>query len=74
MIVARLMGLQNSPSGLLVQVRWKGLPSSEDTYEPLSRVHEDVPQMLDRLLIRKNISPELAAKARSDIAILNKGV
>lgn len=32
MVVARLMGLTDSTNGLLVHVRWKGLPDSEDTY------------------------------------------
>lgn len=74
MPVARLMQLVDSPDGLKVQVRWKGLPNSEDTMEPLERVYEDVPQMLLRLLGRKNTPLGLANKARSIIGLSNGGV
>lgn len=70
MVVARLMGLEESPEGLLVQVRWKGLPASEDTYETLERIRQDVPQMLERLLTRKNVPNSLVTKARSDLSTL----
>ena len=63
--VARLMRLGDTEDGLKVIVRWKGLPNSEDTEESLERVFEDVPQMLLRLLRRKNTPVSLAEKARS---------
>ena len=69
MPVTRLMKLIEEPNGLMVQVCWKGLPASEDTLEPLARVAEDVPQMLERLLSRKNGDPRLIAKARRAISL-----
>ena len=67
--VARLLRLEDKPEGLMVAVRWKGLTNSEDTLEPLDRVYKDVPQMLVRLLQRKYTPKDLAAKARSLLAL-----
>lgn len=53
MEVQRLLGLVDTGDGLMVQVRWKGLPDSEDTKEPLRKVHEDVLELLVKLLRRK---------------------
>ena len=69
MPVARLMRLVDSPDGLLVQVRWRGLCDSEDTLEPIGRVYEDVPQLLWKLLRRKNTPSNLVAKARRVLAL-----
>ena len=69
MPVARLMKLVDTPDGLKVQVRWKGLSISEDTLEPLKRIYEDVPNMLERLLKRKNTPIELATAARSELSL-----
>ena len=69
MSAARLMSLVDTEDGLKVIVRWKGLPNSEDTEEPLERVFEDVPQMLLRLLRRKNTPAPLAEKARSLLSL-----
>lgn len=68
MPVVRLMNLVKTCSRLKVQVHWNGLPHSENTFEPLANFHKVVQQMLHRLLERKNVSLELAAKARSEIA------
>lgn len=67
--VARLMRLVDDPNGMKVLVRWKGLPNSEDSLEPLARVFEDVPQMVTRLLHRKNTPSDLADKARRVFAL-----
>jgi transposase InsO family protein len=69
MPVARLMRLYEDEDGLKVVVRWKGLSHSEDTSEPLRHVYEDVPDMLIRLLQRKNTPQDLAAKARTVLAL-----
>ena len=64
MLVARLMGLLDTDDGVMVQVRWKGLSSHEDTTEPFARVFEDVPQLLKHLLDWKIIPPDWVQKAR----------
>jgi hypothetical protein len=64
MPVARLMRLVDSPDGLEVQGRWRGLPDVEDTLEPIGRVFEDVPQLLHKLLRRKKVPVNLVTKAR----------
>lgn len=70
MPVARLMRLEETDDRTLkVVVRWKGLPHSEDTLEPLHRVYEDVPRMLLRLLQRKSTPQRLAEKARRALAL-----
>lgn len=37
MEVQRLMGLVDTDNGLMVQVRWQGLPESEDTLETIEK-------------------------------------
>jgi len=64
MPVSRLLRLIDDPNGLMVQVRWRGLPDSEDTLEPISRVYEDVPELFLKLIERKNTPQDLAARAR----------
>ena len=53
MEVQRLMKLVQEEGQLKVHVRWKGLPNSEDTLEPLNSIYADVPELLMRLLRRK---------------------
>jgi len=74
MPVARLMRLVDDPDGLKVQVRWRGLPTSEDTLEPFERVFEDVPDMVMRLLRRKNTPASLVTKARRALDLMEGGV
>lgn len=69
MIVQRLMGLVKSLDELHVQVRWKELPSSENTLEPIRQVQEDVHGLVSKLLQRKNTPSHLAGKARSEIGL-----
>ena len=63
MPVQRLMHLVETDAGLMVRVRWRGLPASEDTDEPIQRVHEDIPGLFQKLLLRKNTPSRLAEKA-----------
>lgn len=67
MPVARLINLVKVDDALKVLVRWKGLSSQNDSLEPLQYVFEDVPQMLNRLLKRKNTPAESAQQARDAI-------
>ena len=69
MPVQRLMRLVQSDDGLMVQVRWKGLPASEDTLEPISKVYEDVPELFLKLLRRKNTPSDLVDKVRSALSL-----
>ena len=69
MVVARPMRLEEHDDGLYVVVHWKGLPHSEDTLEPLGKVYEDLPRMLERLFTRKNTPTHLAEKARILLAL-----
>lgn len=69
MVVSRLMALLDSADGMKVQVRWKGLPKFEDSLQSLATIFEDVPQMLVRLLDRKNTPRDLAKKVRNILGI-----
>ena len=69
MVVSRLMRLVESEDGLHVVVRWKGLPHSEDSMEPLGRIYEDVPQMVLRLTNRKSTARDLTDKARAALSL-----
>lgn len=42
MVLQRLMRLLNTKDGLIIYVRWRGLPDSEDTVEPIVKIFEDV--------------------------------
>lgn len=65
MPVSRLMKLEKIGNKIMVHVRWKGLPASDDTLEPIAHVYHDVPQMLTKLLKRQNIDKQLANDAKS---------
>lgn len=52
----RLIGPVKTGKGIQVQIRWRGLPKSEVTLEPVNRVLEDVPQLFRKLLGHKNVS------------------
>ena len=68
MIVSRLMRLEKTPTDLCVRVRWRGLTSSEETLEPIGRVHADVPQLFMRLLIRKR-QPLVSLLPKLDVSL-----
>lgn len=69
MPVSRLMKLVDDSGKLYIQVRWKGLSPSDDTLEPLKRVYEDVPQLVIKLLHRKNTSADLSQRARTELGL-----
>ena len=69
MPVSRLLRLLDTEDGIKVLVRWKGLPDTEDSAEPLQNVYEDVPQLLLKLLNRKNTPQDLAEKARTALSL-----
>lgn len=69
MPVQRLMGLVETKNGLMVQVRWRGLPDSEATMEPVVKVYEDVTHLFCKLLARQNTPAELVSKARRELRI-----
>ena len=54
MPVARLLRLKDTEDGLHVVERWKGLPDTEDTLEPIERVFEDLPEMVKRVFAQKH--------------------
>lgn len=60
MQVARLMKFVDDPGGNKVHVRWKGLPDTEDTLQPIEKVYEDVLKMLTNLLQSKSTPKALA--------------
>ena len=74
MDVQRLMRLIDSDEGLKVQVRWRGFSESDDTSEPLQKIYEDVPELLLKLLRRKNVPKDLFAKARRELHLSERGV
>lgn len=65
MPLSRLLRLVEQDGDLFVLVRWKGLSSSDDTPEPLSRVFEDVPALTRKLLQRKSTPGNLRCKAHA---------
>ena len=69
MVVSRLLGLEETPDGIYVRIRWKGLGTKKDTLEPIARVNEDVPVLIAKLLSRKSTPAGLAEKVRSKIAL-----
>lgn len=53
MSVQRLMRLVDTEEGgLMLKIRGRRLPDSEDTLEPVSKIYEDVSQLLKKLLLR----------------------
>ena len=67
MPIHRLINLKKQDNEIMVHVRWKGLPTSQDTLEPLNNVYEDVPQMLTRVLNRKSPNSTLVSEARKQL-------
>lgn len=67
MVVHRLMELVQTNDGIHVRIRWRGLPDSEDTLEPVAQVYQDVPDLLLKLLKRKNTPVHLANQLREEL-------
>lgn len=64
MPVQRLLNFVEAAVRVHMQVRWKGLPTTEKPLEPFVKVSEDVLAMLKRFLARKNIDPDVLRKSR----------
>lgn len=69
MPVSRLMKLVDENGTVFVHVRWKGLTPTDDTLEPVARVHEDVPEMLVKLLNRKTTPADLRKRVRDELGL-----
>lgn len=69
MPVTRLMMLYDDFDGIKVRMRWKGIPHSDDNFELLRQVFEDVSAMLVCILDRKNIPPDWAQNVRGLLRI-----
>ena len=67
MPIHQLIDLKKQDNEIMVHFRWKALPTSQDTLEPLKNVYEDVPQMLTRLLNRKTTNSTLVSEARKQL-------
>lgn len=74
MSVSRLMKLVMDRSYLKVIVRWRVLPASEDTREPVQQIFGNVPILLQRLLKRKNTPRDLVLRACKLLRISKKRV
>ena len=68
-VVSRLLGLEETPDGIHVRIRWKGLDTKDDTLQPIARVNENVPVLFSKLLSRKSTPSVLAEKVRSKLAL-----
>lgn len=55
-----LVRLVDSEDGLMMQIRWRGLPDSQDTVESIAQVEKDVPTLFVKLSNRKNTPVALA--------------
>lgn len=69
MPVARLFRLVEQDNKLYVLVRWKGFSDANDTLELVTRVYEDVPQLLLKLLRRKATGAQLRAKSCFELGV-----
>lgn len=62
MVVSRILSVGETPDSLFVRVCGKGFETSEDSLEPIAGVYEDVPAILERLLLHKITPSRPAAK------------
>lgn len=46
----RPLRLVGTDDGIKVHIRWKGLLSTEDKFEPIQQVYEDVSALLEKIL------------------------
>lgn len=51
----------------MAQVRWRDLPESDDTLEPVARVCEDALQLFKKLHAGKNAPSHLVKNARREL-------
>lgn len=70
MPVAGLLRLhEDEKRELYVVVRWKGLSAKDDTMERTGRVHEELPELLMKLINRKITSQKLRDKAHAVLGL-----
>lgn len=68
-VVQRLMKLTDIDGKLVIHARWRGLPKSKNTLEPLRQIYDDLPALFRNLLARKNTPGNLAHCARDELGI-----
>jgi hypothetical protein len=51
--ISELLDIRSSTSGFEVLVRWLGFETSDDSWEPLQQIYEDIPLILHDFLIQK---------------------
>lgn len=56
------MRLINIDNGLMLQVRWSGLPEWDDTVELLQKIYEVVSDLMLKLHLRKYFPEDQVAK------------
>ena len=63
-IVQRLCEHRMADTGMELRVRWLGFDQTHDTWEPLARLAEDVPDLVERYLYAKRADPRCARATR----------
>jgi hypothetical protein len=53
--ISELVDIKRTTSGFSVLVRWLGFDSSDDTWEPIEQLFEDIPLILHDFLIQKRM-------------------
>jgi hypothetical protein len=51
--ISELLDIRSSSSGYEILVRWLGFDKSDDTWEPVQQIFEDIPLILHDFLIQK---------------------
>ena len=74
MQISRLLRFELMSDGIKVAVRWKGLPKSCDTLEPVAQIHQDVPDLLKKLLARKSTPSNIADLVKQQLDLGKRGV
>lgn len=67
MVDHQLTKLLTVENNIMEHVRWRGLLDSEDTFEPLKQIYEDVPELFLKILKRNNSPTKLIEKACSQL-------
>ena len=63
-IVQRLCEHKMTDAGLTIRVRWLGFDATHDTWEPLDKLAEDVPELVEPFLYSKRADPRCARALR----------
>lgn len=70
--VHRMLLLEDSKGGLMITIHWRGLPPSEDTLEPIAQAYQNIPDLLQQLLVYQNARHLLIEKTRPIIGLKNE--